>query len=1222
MQRFRLDPRELPASEVRHVGLEAVMREGLRRISEAAVRQAREKGIEVLPLPQVGRPYEFALTTTDDRVVDSRRLQGKVLLIDCWASWCGPCIRDMPELKAVYRKWHGKGLEVLGVSLDDNLNAARAVVESHEIPWPLVVVPSDEETRKLWAEASRITEVPRILLIDQRGVLRADSTRPEKLDEEIAALLEHPSAPADEPSDVPDPGDRGLDVNALNPNGPENGNGATRASDAAQANDAPQANGASSSADAASAEEDESTSEAVAPEEPHAVLEGVVSDPEGELVAGASVRALTHGDVVTASPTDAQGRFQLRVPQSRVRGAILLAQWQNGSHQAMHDLGWQIDATEPLPAVQLVLRPARVVQVQVIDAEGRPVADASVGATVSGRRIAAARSDAQGRATLRVPPDATLKYVYAIKPNVGLDYVAYPDPIPSPEDDKAPEQAGRDEHVRFTLDGTVTVRVRLIDPENRPLVGIPVYPWYFQKPDKPDDFNVSGLAEVKIKTDARGVAAFDFIPAVNEGKITFWAHTPKHWAPERPMYDPESGQTDITVPMVRMVRVWGQVRFADGRPAPGTEVEAAGAGYQFDRFRGSTRTDADGNFELLVYPDQIYMFAVIDPKWAASVRDRIIVRPDTPVDGVDFQLQPGTKVHGRVTMGPEKKPLADQRMEVYQYGADLHGLSEDQQLPNPTESRRYVRPLITRSTRTDAEGRYEFCVGPGTYDIRGPAQTEIQKFSVEDQESITFDFQTPHEDMGLITGRVVRQEDSQPVVGAKVVGVPITERGHAQLEATTDQQGRFRDNHWLDRMLFYAETPDGKLKGVAEIAAGERQATIPVRPVTSARGRLLDQASREPLSDRKIEYGIRIMLPDGCSSDRFGGSVKTDASGRFMLEGLVAGQEYHLNAPLHDEDDPPGDRRWQTVGKFTAQGPAATDIGDLELKPPYRPPTLDERVTSAFGKKTALDERLQGALYDARLERKRVLVIFADPEGEPCRQLYHLCYEDSDAMRAFADYRLLPIRTGPGEDADSAAALAARLDVRLADDRQPTLCILDTDGQRLATRHARDLSKDGRIDRDLVTEFLQAHAPEPPDAEELLADALAQAKREDKRVLVQQTGAFCGPCLLLSRFLDRHKGKLAKDYVHVKIDESRWHNGTPVIKRLRTPEGRSIPWMAILDADGRVLITSDAPEGNIGFPVAAEEIEHFLKMLAATARHLDEADFSELRKALEDRSSR
>ena len=688
-------------------------------------------------------------------------------------------------------------------------------------------------------------------------------------------------------------------------------------------------NGESSSSDAELAKQEQSAPDTPAIEDSPVVLQGVVTNPDGKPVAGASVQALMPSGAIAAPPADSQGRFRLEVPPSRVRGAILLAHGQDGSHQAMHDLGWEIDATEPVPAVQLVLRPARVIQARVVDAKQRPVAGASLGATAWYRRVAAARSDEQGRATLRVPAGATLKYVYAHKAKVGLDYLAYPDPIASEESAKAPEEpAEPHEQVTLTLDGAITVRVRLIDPENRPLVGIQVYPWYFQKPDKPDDFNVSSLAEVKLETDARGVATFDFVPASNQGRITFWPRTPKHWPPQRPMYDPQSGQGELTVRMVRKVRVSGRVRLPDGRPAEGIRVEAGGAGHQDDRFAESARTDAKGQFELLVYPDQIYMFAVIDPKWGAPLRDRIVVRPDTPVDGIDFQLAPGTKVHGRVIVGRERKPLADQYMEVYQYGTDLDGLPEDPRLPNPTGNRVRVRPLIVRWTRTDAEGRYEFCLGPGNYDVRGPAHTEIQKFSVEDQKSIAFDFRTPRPDMGIITGRVVRREDSQPVAGAEVVGIPITKRGHADLRETTDEQGRFRKEHWLDETLFYVETSRG-LKGLVVMPVGEQDVTIPVQPVASARGRLVD-ATGEPIPDRRIEYGIRVVFPGESLQHRFGGSIRTDAAGRFVIEGLVAGQEYHLQLPLHTEDDRPPGWSWRDVGTFTAQGPGTTDVGDFQ----------------------------------------------------------------------------------------------------------------------------------------------------------------------------------------------------------------------------------------------------------------------------------------------------
>lgn len=194
MARFRLDPNQLPISEVRHLGFEALSRDGLKIASEAAVREAREKGIEILSLPEVGRRYEFSLTTTDGKVIDSEKLRGKVVLIHCWESWCGPCKVQMPAVKKVYEKWHPKGLELLGVSFDEDVKSAETAYERLEIHWPLVVEPSDTEVRVLWRRAARITAIPRYLLIDHEGILRADlsgSKEIEKeLDQQIAALFQ------------------------------------------------------------------------------------------------------------------------------------------------------------------------------------------------------------------------------------------------------------------------------------------------------------------------------------------------------------------------------------------------------------------------------------------------------------------------------------------------------------------------------------------------------------------------------------------------------------------------------------------------------------------------------------------------------------------------------------------------------------------------------------------------------------------------------------------------------------------------------------------------------------------------------------------------------------------------------------------------------------------------------------------------------------------------
>jgi peroxiredoxin len=159
-------------------------------IARQAAERARKAAVEVPGFPEVGKTYDFALTTTDGKKIRARDLRGKVVLLDCWATGCSPCMDLLPEIKELYEKRHADGLEVLGINFDNDPEKAKETCRRLGLPWPQVVVPNDDATRQLWQEASGMGELPRVLLIDREGVLRADQAH--ELDKAVAELLKKP----------------------------------------------------------------------------------------------------------------------------------------------------------------------------------------------------------------------------------------------------------------------------------------------------------------------------------------------------------------------------------------------------------------------------------------------------------------------------------------------------------------------------------------------------------------------------------------------------------------------------------------------------------------------------------------------------------------------------------------------------------------------------------------------------------------------------------------------------------------------------------------------------------------------------------------------------------------------------------------------------------------------------------------------------------------------
>jgi thiol-disulfide isomerase/thioredoxin len=179
--------------------------------------------------------------------------------------------------------------------------------------------------------------------------------------------------------------------------------------------------------------------------------------------------------------------------------------------------------------------------------------------------------------------------------------------------------------------------------------------------------------------------------------------------------------------------------------------------------------------------------------------------------------------------------------------------------------------------------------------------------------------------------------------------------------------------------------------------------------------------------------------------------------------------------------------------------------------------------------------------------------------------------------------------------ADDLGAWADRNKVRLPGPGF-TMVILDAEGKVLGQSTSDELSTDGELNRRLVMEFAKKYAPTKPDGKKLFDEAMARAKAEGKKVLLDLSAPYCGPCYAFEEYLEANKELIARDYVCVTLDW-RFAGANDILARLKA--ATSTPWIAILDADGKVLATSDGPDGNVGF-----EKPQWEKMLRATASKL------------------
>jgi peroxiredoxin len=147
----------------------------------------REKIVELKRVNVGGIAPEIELPAPDGTTFKLSSLRGRYVLVDFWASWCGPCIAEVPNVKAVYDKYHDRGFEILGVSLDDKSDKWTAAIERHALGWHHVS--SLQGWKCPVAALYNVTGIPKTFLLDTEGRIIAIDLRGEALGERVAEIF-------------------------------------------------------------------------------------------------------------------------------------------------------------------------------------------------------------------------------------------------------------------------------------------------------------------------------------------------------------------------------------------------------------------------------------------------------------------------------------------------------------------------------------------------------------------------------------------------------------------------------------------------------------------------------------------------------------------------------------------------------------------------------------------------------------------------------------------------------------------------------------------------------------------------------------------------------------------------------------------------------------------------------------------------------------------------
>jgi hypothetical protein len=828
-----------------------------------------------------------------------------------------------------------------------------------------------------------------------------------------------------------------------------------------------------------------------------------------------------------------------------------------------------------IDGIKLTLRPpTRKVQVKVIEKD-QPVAGAYVKAAVGFGIELRTRTNADGVARFGLVPDQKLSGLMAWTDDFRIGGFGF--------DGKPARDPDTDEHV-VELSRCRNQKLRFIDENGSTVPGVD---FVIQMATAPPNYNFIGTNEYSsMTTDAAGEVIDKWFPEWDEHH--FYAELRS----DRWILDGDHRTIEDTV-----VFKLKKSKIADRKRVTGrvvsTSTAVGGFFVRLDSFQGEQEnysdevwafTDAEGAFSVDVLPDATYCAYVLDSRWVSEIKD--LIPYQTSMDQItppELSVSEGETVEVIVTSGPEKRPFPN--LAIYFRREHHYRWREGSETRQGTGGPQWW-------ATTDGSGRVITRTVPGKLkaSVYTPIWRTEQTSDVVSGERAKILLHREVDERQKVTGRLILPEGLESnLKDAEIRFGSVDGNYDEEQTLTCSEDGSFSFETLSTKIGIFASTKDGRAASSLVVKTSRLPIEMHLRPTMDFHGQLLGDGDR-PLPGRQVWAIVRVDGKKGTSFDAKRIEARTDEQGNYTLRGLPIEMKASLQVVSVDD---------------STQTDSLDEIY-LELNESrLRAVSRLTKVPSPIGKKSLAD-RYKATLRDCARSGFHLMVILGG-NGDQVTEFINRNLIDYETNKEAYPFMQLVISGGSLSAVDLAFVKEHKWN--LPGDGRVVAHAIDGKGNELGRREF-DVATEAAVES--TADFLHRHAPPKVDGVEKWRKAFADAKRSHRRVWARIGQKYCGPCHALGRWIDDHRGLLEKDFVFLKIDDFYDEYGDRVAQRLTRGEHHSIPFYAIFDEDGKLLIDSVGPLGNIGYPSGFEGQKQLRKMLLQTRRNLTDDEIKQL----------